>query len=142
MTANPRQRKAPCSDGAFSKTINCEPQANDTRQASKSQQCKHFDRCSAPICPLNDSWQKRTHLDGEPICIYLRELVKPDGKRNLATSLPCQLLELIERQAKCISLRYGPIARRLKRASKCGSRMVAGKALKSNDKFVRGKAHE
>ncbi len=38
--------------------------------------CSKFDRCSAPICPLDPEWQKRTHVKGERICFYLLECVK------------------------------------------------------------------
>ena len=45
----------------------------------KIEDCPRFDRCSAPICPLDTDWQLRTHLPGEPICAFLREAAKQGG---------------------------------------------------------------
>ena len=130
MRAYPRKEKAPYSDEAYSRTINCELQANDTHTNNKPQQCKHFDRCNAPICPMDCQWHKRTHLDGEPVCIYLRELAKPNGKDTLGPSLQALMLECIEQQAEGISSRWGDIRRRLQRASKQGSKTGHGKTLR------------
>jgi hypothetical protein len=33
--------------------------------------CPRFDACSAAICPLDASWPKAVHLNGEPVCSYL-----------------------------------------------------------------------
>ncbi len=49
----------------------------------KIEDCPRFDRCSAPICPLDRDWRLRKHLSGEPICAYLREAAKQGGKLPL-----------------------------------------------------------
>ena len=46
----------------------------------KIEDCPRFDRCSAPICPLDADWRHRAHLTGEPICVFLREAAKQGGK--------------------------------------------------------------
>ncbi len=51
----------------------------------KIEDCPRFDRCSAPICPLDADWQHRAHLNGEPICIFLREAAKQGGKLRVST---------------------------------------------------------
>jgi hypothetical protein len=33
--------------------------------------CRHFDRCSAPICPPDPRWRSAAHLPGERVCLYL-----------------------------------------------------------------------
>lgn len=38
--------------------------------------CPKFESCSANLCPLDSDWKLRTHMDVEPVCIYLRELAK------------------------------------------------------------------
>jgi len=124
MNTNPRQRKALSDHRAFSTTTDCKQQSNN-----KPQHCKHFDRCNAPICPLDSDWRQRTHLENEHVCIFLRELAKPSGKDLLSSHLQAITLELIEEQVQEISQHHGDIKRRLERASKCGSKIGNGKAL-------------
>ena len=38
--------------------------------------CDRFDMCGAPICPMDDDWKHRVMLDDEPICFYIRKLVR------------------------------------------------------------------
>lgn len=40
------------------------------------QDCPKFDHCSAPICPLDEDWRVRKHLNGEAVCLWLREHAK------------------------------------------------------------------
>lgn len=44
-----------------------------------SQQCKHFNRCNAPICPFDEHYIECIYLKDEPICYYLKEGVKQNG---------------------------------------------------------------
>lgn len=39
-------------------------------------QCPRFNKCSAPLCPLDPSWRKRTMLRDEHMCYYLSEASK------------------------------------------------------------------
>jgi len=40
-------------------------------------ECPKFPTCSANICPLDPEWRKRTHLNGERVCMLLCEAAKP-----------------------------------------------------------------
>jgi hypothetical protein len=48
--------------------------------------CPRFERCSAPICPLDSDWQERTQLKGEPTCFYLLEYVKGGAEADFRGS--------------------------------------------------------
>ena len=45
-------------------------------------QCKFFDGCSVPICPVDAHWRKRVMLKGESVCSYLREASKEGAERR------------------------------------------------------------
>ena len=40
--------------------------------------CPRFNYCSAPLCPIDPDWRKRTMLKNERVCHYLTEVTK-DG---------------------------------------------------------------
>src|SRR5688500_13775229 len=49
----------------------------ENKPALREQDCPHYDECRANICPLDAEWDKRNHLNDEPVCLYLLE----SGKR-------------------------------------------------------------
>jgi hypothetical protein len=38
--------------------------------------CRKWESCNAPICPLDDDWKLRSMVNGESVCLYLREYAK------------------------------------------------------------------
>lgn len=85
--------------------------------------CPKFRHCSAPICPLDPHWRVRRHRNKEPVCFYLLEYVKPGIHEALRRTIPTELFEAVEVAHPEIIDRYGPIKRRLERASKTESRL-------------------
>jgi hypothetical protein len=83
--------------------------------------CPKFSTCSAPLCPLDKT--AGSHLNGDPVCFYLREIVKEGGRARLTRSLPEGMANQIAEALPSIMFRYGHIKRRLDRAAKSGSRM-------------------
>lgn len=79
--------------------------------------CKHFERCSAPICPLDPHWQKCTHLDGERVCFYLTEYSKEAARPILGGSLSGEMYSRIAEAYPEIVCSVGPIRRQLKRSA-------------------------
>jgi hypothetical protein len=80
-------------------------------------ECPRFNHCNAPICPLDTKVQRRTHLDGEPVCFYMRELVKPGGFEHVETAMGPKLTQAVQ---KAVFGRTAPhiiLHKRLKRAS-------------------------
>jgi hypothetical protein len=88
-----------------------------------TESCPKFNKCSSNICPLDDSWSKRVHLHGEPICFYCREYVKQGGIARLRSYIPIEMIELIAEVLPEINKRYVDIKRRLERAGTTGSKI-------------------
>ncbi len=89
----------------------------------KMTDCPKFDRCSAPICPLDADWAARVHLKGERICFYVLEYVKPGAKARFRGSTAREIYEAIQFLLPSILSRYAPLKRVLMRARRTGSRM-------------------
>lgn len=85
--------------------------------------CPHFDKCSAPICPLDPDWRLRTHLDGERVCFYLIEASKRGGRLPETPALPTEQRQAIVSLYPAIFSAYGVIRRRLRQTAKTGSRL-------------------
>jgi hypothetical protein len=86
--------------------------------------CPRFDHCDAPICPLDRNWLKRRHVDRDPVCLYLRESVKPNARANLAPHLRGELVAVVFNTAPAIIAAQGDIRRRLARASNQASKLA------------------
>lgn len=85
--------------------------------------CPKFDKCSAPICPLDGEWHKRSHLKGERVCFFLAEASKRGGRLPQDGPLSVEQRQTIERALPAIAQRYGAIRRRLCETSATPSRM-------------------
>ena len=90
--------------------------------------CPRFDGCNAPICPLDD-WQRAQHLQGEPVCSLLCELVKHGGEARLRVRVLGGLVDTLVEVLPRMAARWGRVRMQLQRASRTGSRMEAGERL-------------
>ena len=90
--------------------------------------CPRFDGCNAPICPLDD-WQRAQHLQGEPVCSLLCELVKDGGEARLRARVSSDLVDTLAEVLPKVAERWGRVRMQLQRASRTGSRMEAGERL-------------
>ena len=89
----------------------------------KVENCPKFEKCSAPICPLDPNWERASHLQHDRVCFYLCEVQKDNsdvifGDRGLG-----ELYKLIVEATQEISWRWGAIQRALIKARKSSSRM-------------------
>jgi len=80
--------------------------------------CPKFDHCSAPICPLDPEWERRSHLNGERVCFYLTEYAKQAARPILKGCLAAEHYEAIEFAVPKIIDRHPLIKRQLSRSSK------------------------
>jgi hypothetical protein len=87
-------------------------------------ECTRFNRCSAPICPLDSDWKLRVYRKGEPICFYLLEYVKANARAQFKGSIGVPIYEAIQTSIDAMSHRYTPLYRALERAKRTGSRLV------------------
>jgi len=76
--------------------------------------CPRFDRCAAPVCPLDPEHARSTHLPGEPVCFYLRATAKPDAPDVLGTD---PVFHVALARAPAILRAWPDIGRRVRRAA-------------------------
>lgn len=87
--------------------------------------CPRWDKCSAPICPLDPDWSKRVHRKGERICLWLTESVKENAKAVFEGAGLAHILQEIQSIAPAIIASRHTIRTALERASNTGSKMTA-----------------
>jgi hypothetical protein len=95
---------------------------------SAAPRCPRFDRCNAPVCPLDPQWPSSQHLKGEAVCGLLCELVKVGGKQRLEGTLSSDQLATLVREWPKVESRWSAIRSRLKAASQTGSRIGNARA--------------
>ncbi len=87
-------------------------------------QCPKFHHCNDPICPLDNEWQKRKHINGDRVCFYLCEAQKTDAKAVFEVrGLRC-LYEVMVVHNQSIADTYTPIKNALEKAKATSSRMT------------------
>jgi hypothetical protein len=86
-------------------------------------ECPRYDRCNAPICPLDPDWRLRSHLAGERVCRWLTELAKPGGERELECHLQPDLVERVVQISPAILSHHALIQGSVRRASGTGSKL-------------------
>lgn len=90
--------------------------------------CPRYATCSAPLCPLDPDWRRRSHFLGERVCIWLTELAKPEGEKRVAVVLGDETTGFVARILPAIAER-GPIRHVLDRAAHSGSKLEAQQRL-------------
>lgn len=86
--------------------------------------CPKWDGCSCPVCPLAPEWRQHKHLPGERICLWLRELVKPDGRATVDRALGEEAALTVAEAAPDIMARWSDIRHKLRQASRQGSKLA------------------
>ncbi len=87
-------------------------------------QCPKFQKCYAPICPIDPIWQKRKHMNGDRICFYLLEAQKPNAKAVFEGRGLSYLYEAMALHAQAIADTFTPIKNAFKKAKVTSSRMT------------------
>ena len=95
------------------------------------EECKKFDSCSAPICPLDLDYKIRVHLRGDRVCLYLREYAKTVSRADLRGAISEEAYDLVAEAYSHILSRqqpdkFGQLKQAIVRASKTPS-MIFGK---------------
>jgi hypothetical protein len=86
--------------------------------------CPRYDTCSAPICPLDPDWRRRSHLPGERVCVWLTELSKPCGEERIRSRLAVPTADRVVQVYPRIREHGGANLRcALDRASRTGSKL-------------------
>ena len=87
-------------------------------------QCPKFQKCNAPVCPIDPIWQKRRHMNGDRVCFYLMEAHKPNAKAVFEGRSLSYLYDAIVRHALVIADTYRPIKKAIEKAKITSSRMT------------------
>lgn len=87
MHINPKNQ----SEIICNKTIKCSQLI-----LSSSNQCPKFNKCNAPVCPLDAKSIKIKHISGDKCCVYLLETAKTDAKANFMRAGLSNVYEAIE----------------------------------------------
>ena len=85
--------------------------------------CRKFEGCAAPVCPLDADRLNRSHRRGERVCLYLREHAKPGGIAVLGGVLSGEMYEAIRRAYLDIVARYSHLRRALHKAARTPSKL-------------------
>lgn len=95
--------------------------------------CPRFKKCCANICPLDPDWELRTHQRDEPVCFYLRELVKSGTRPKFVGGLTRKTLEVIAKAYPKIISRWYDVKKQLERSARKGTRIgqQPGKRIKA-----------
>jgi hypothetical protein len=93
-------------------------QENSLDLSATSLPCPKFDRCSAPVCPVDPNWRDSVYRKGEPTCFYMRLHAKNALEGQKQGSVPSELrIRVIEVYDEIID-RYAPLKTALEKASK------------------------
>lgn len=102
---------------------NSNPNTLQTRYISY-EHCPKFEKCNAPICPLDPDWRKRVLFSEDATCFYLTESVKHGAETVFQGAGLGELYEVIVRVTPDITARHTRIQKALERAKLTGSRMT------------------
>ena len=97
----------------------------------KIENCPKYEKCSAPICPLDPNWERAIHLNHERVCFYLCEAQKENSEAIFGGRGLSKLHQIMVEVAPAISCRWTTIKKALTRAAKSGSRMLRKPPIKS-----------
>lgn len=93
--------------------------------------CPKWISCNAPICPLDPNWRRRGHAAGERICLWLREWAKSPSGGAWSLALGGEMAAEVQRVAPEIRAADSDIRAKLKAASRRGSKIASGQALRA-----------
>src|SRR5690606_28946446 len=80
--------------------------------------------CRAPLCPLDPLWEKRKHLQGEPVCRWLREVVKHGAEATFYAAGRGDIYHHVSAVMPIIAAKVGDIGRKLLRSACQGPKKV------------------
>lgn len=82
------------------------------------QVCSRFDKCSAPVCPLDPESLSRVHLPDDRVCKHLRTYSRNGSRANSEGGIPKELLVPIARNHPDILVRFPDIRKQVHRSAR------------------------
>lgn len=93
------------------------------------QSCPRYDKCSAPLCPLDLEWRRRNHLQGERVCYFLREAVKDGAATRFKATANEEIFAAATRMLSEPENLGAYVRQRLRDAAQTNSRVDSAKRL-------------
>jgi hypothetical protein len=85
--------------------------------------CPRFQKCNAPVCPLDERHKKRKHLPEDRVCFFLLESAKTSAHSIFMGVGLGNLYEVIVRHTPAILNSHPRIKRAYEKAKESGSRL-------------------
>jgi hypothetical protein len=105
------------------------PKSSIAAKLKLAESCPKWGGCNAAFCPAVGG----RHLQGERVCLYLREAVKPGGKARIRHTLRGELAEAVLRAAPQRLSRSDALGNALRRTSLVGSKIAAARRLNGGE---------
>jgi hypothetical protein len=86
-------------------------------------QCSKWEKCNAPLCPIDPNWQKTRHLKGEAVCHWLRMYAKNPQDGRFQGILRHEMAHQVISVYDSAIVPYGALRTALERAALTGSRL-------------------
>lgn len=102
---------------------------------ASSSQCPKFNKCNAPVCPLDAKSIKIKHISGDKCCVYLLETAKADAKANFISAGLANVYQAIEAVKDVILSSSATIKRAYVRAA-CTPSRLQPKFIRANKSCV------
>ena len=80
-------------------------------------QCPRFNRCSAPLCPLDPHWRRCKMLRDEHMCYYLTEASKEGAHERFRDRFDFDIYMVAEESLPGMRKAFKELDREIKRAS-------------------------
>jgi hypothetical protein len=86
--------------------------------------CPKYQKCNAPVCPIDSAWARRLNQREDATCFYLCESVKEDSQALFQGAGLGELYERIHQVIPAMVERHPRIRNALDRARLTGARMT------------------
>ena len=83
----------------------------------RPEQCPRFNRCSAPLCPLDPHWSRPKMLRDEHICYYLTEASKAGAHERFQNRHDFDIYMVAEESLPGMRKTFKELDREIRRAS-------------------------
>lgn len=95
------------------------------------QSCPRYDKCSAPLCPLDSEWRRRKHLQGERVCYFLREAIKDGAAARFEATADVEIFAAATQMLAEPENLNAYVRQRLRDAEQTGSRLDSARHLQA-----------
>lgn len=85
--------------------------------------CPRFNKCDAPLCPIDPEWRQRRMLKNERVCHYLTEVTKPGAFDRYIHRRDADLYLKASEEIASMQEAFPVLDKRLEKSSRLRSRI-------------------